>query len=366
MRILALIIAALGMLSSPVLAAGEPGTLSVSSSVAGAEVYIDFELAGTTPLVKKMEAGTYNIRVTADNYDPWVMRVDLKAGQPSSLMAKLLRGGGTVEFLIEPAGSAVLLDGKPVGKTPIRITAVTEGDHEWTVQSPLFESSEGRFTFRKGQNVLVVGELQSSRGLFSITSKPKGATVFMDGKEVGVTPLELEGIEPGIHRIRYQVDKGPIVLREVDTSDGTKGEVSANIPKRSARLLVGTGDEFGRVFLNDQLVGEGRRVFLRLARGQYTLRVEADSSKSAERKLRVPAGGVLAFRANLVPEEASMASRIEEGWSVNSPWILWTAAGVGGVGAVTGVAVIARNAGGSDNEPPEPQPDSGDLVVRLP
>lgn len=366
MRILTLIVAVFGFLFSPAYAGEAPGTLSVSSSVDGADVYIDFVLAGKTPLVKKMEAGTYNVRVTADDHDPWVMRVDLKAGQPSSLVAKLLPGGGTVEFLIEPAGSMVLLDGKPIGKTPIRVTAVVEGEHEWMVQAPLFEDHQGRFGFRKGQNVLVVGELESSRGLFSISSKPKGATVVLDGKEVGVTPLELQGIEPGIHRVRYQVDNGPIVLREVDTTDGTKGEVAANIPSRSARILVNTGSEFGRVFLNDQLLGEGRRVVLHLARGQYTMRVEAENFKSAQRKLRIPAGGIHAFRSNLVPEEATLASRVEPSWSVDSPWVLWTAAGLGGVGAVTGVAVIAKNAGGDDPDTLEPQPDPGDLVVRLP
>ena len=345
--------------------AEEMGVLQVSSTVPGATVLLDMAEIGTTPLSHKVSSGAHNVRVTLDGHDPWVMRVEVAAGTKENVHAKLLKGGNTVEFLVEPAGSIVLMGGKPVGKTPIRLTGVSPGDHTWSIQAPFYEALEGRFHFRAGQNQLVHGSLVSSRGLFEIESAPLGASVFMDGESVGVTPLSLEGVAPGVHRLRFEMKGRPIVLREVDTSDGTKGVVSANLPKRSGRLLVNTGHEEGRVLLNGQEVGQGRRVFLKVARGQYNLRVVVPDLKHANRKLRMPAKGGLSLRMDGVPVADTGKSRVVDAQAWNSPWLLYTAAGVGGAGVV-GVTVLVVKAGGRDEPDPTPQPDPGDVVVYLP
>jgi len=324
------------------------------------------EEIGTTPLAQEVPAGPHNVRVTVDGHDPWVMRVDVAADSKANVHAKLLKGGNTVEFLVEPVGSVVLMGGKPVGKTPIRLTGVSPGEHKWSIQSPLYETLEGRFYFRTGQNHLVHGTLVSSRGLFDIQSAPLGASVVMNGEPVGVTPLSLEGVSPGVHRLRFEMKGRPIVLREVDTSDGTKGVVSANLPKRSGRLLVNTGHEEGRVILNEQELGQGRFVFLRVARGQYNLRVEVPDLKDASRKLRMPAEGGLSLRMEGVSLEASGKSRVVDARAWNSPWLLYTAAGIGGAGVLTGTTVLVVKAGGGEEPEPTPQPDPGDVVVYLP
>jgi hypothetical protein len=343
------------------------GVLQVSSTTPGATVLLDMEEIGVTPLAQKVPPGAHNVRVTLDGHDPWVMRVEVAAGSKTNVHAKLLQGGNTVEFLVEPTGSVVRMGGKLVGKTPIRLTGVSPGDHTWSIQAPLFESLEGRFHFRAGQNHLVHGSLVSSRGLFEIESTPLGASVVMDGEAIGVTPLALEGVAPGVHRLRFEMKGRPLVLREVDTSDGSKGVVSAALPKRSGRLLVNTGHEEGRVILNDQEVGLGRFVFLKVARGQYNLRVVVPDLKDANRKLRMPAKGGLFLRMEGVPEADAGKSRVVAARAWNSPWLLYTAAGVGGAGVVTGVAVLAVKAGGRSDDPdPTPQPDPGDVVVYLP
>jgi hypothetical protein len=188
----------------------------------------------------------------------------------------------------------------------------------------------------------------------------------MDGEPIGVTPLSLEGVALGVHRLRFEMKGRPIVLREVDTSDGYKGVVSANLPKRSGRLLVNTGHEEGRVILNAQEVGQGRFVFLKVARGQYNLRVAVPDLKDANRKLHMPAKGGLSFRLEGVPVDEAGKSRLVNARAWNSPWLLYAAAGVGGAGVVTGVTVVAVKAGGRDEPDPTPQPDPGDVVVYLP
>jgi hypothetical protein len=46
----------------------------------------------------------------------------------------------------------------------------------------------------------------ATTGALVIESRPVGATVFMDGQAIGVTPLSLPDQAPGTRRIRLQLD----------------------------------------------------------------------------------------------------------------------------------------------------------------
>ena len=337
------------------------GSLSVTSSVSGAQVFVDYDLAGEVPHTQALSSGAHNVRVTADNFDPYVMRVTIVAGEIAEIHAELLEGGGTVEFFVDPQGAAVEMDGRSVGSTPIRVTDLQEGEHRWNVSAPNHETHEGRFQFRAGQNVLIVGELESSTGLFEVTSRPSGAQVFLDGELVGDTPLQLEDVEPGLHRLRVSAEGRGSVLREIDTTDGAKGELYALLPSRACRVVVKTGNPEARVYVDEQLVGQDKTVDIHLARGAYEISVDAPGLKRASLRVRVPDAGVRAFRAELVPEAARADSQLVRSKSLAffNTWQFWTAVGsVGGAGVIGTVMVL--------NQPEPVVQVAGDVAVVLP
>ena len=48
----------------------------------------------------------------------------------------------------------------------------------------------------------MAAKLAASTGELMVDSRPQGATVFVDGKEVGVTPLRLDGQRVGSHHVQ--------------------------------------------------------------------------------------------------------------------------------------------------------------------
>ncbi len=66
------------------------GSLLVVSEPPQADVYIDGEYEGKTPLEKKnLDANPYSVRVEKEQYLPWEAEVEVRAGEPSKAEAKL-------------------------------------------------------------------------------------------------------------------------------------------------------------------------------------------------------------------------------------------------------------------------------------
>ena len=73
-------------------AAKSTGALAVESRPAGAKVYIDGQLVGTTPMsLPAVVAGPHAIRLEHDGYRRWAAPVRVVAGEPNRVTASLER-----------------------------------------------------------------------------------------------------------------------------------------------------------------------------------------------------------------------------------------------------------------------------------
>jgi serine/threonine protein kinase len=78
---------------APASAAAEksgPGGLTVQSRPAGARVYVNDQLAGSTPLtIPDVPAGAARVRIEMDGYQPWITTVRVNAGDQTKVSASL-------------------------------------------------------------------------------------------------------------------------------------------------------------------------------------------------------------------------------------------------------------------------------------
>lgn len=336
------------------------GIVSVTCSVPGAVVWIDGQEGGPAPMARVVPIGPHQVRIVADNYDPFVRKVEVAMETTARVECAMIAGKGTVEFAAKPTGARVLVDGQEVGPSPIRIRDISNGSHTWRIEAPGHEPQEGRFEFQQGKNLLVQAELRSSAGLFHIDSDPQGAAVFFDGKSIGNTPVELESVEAGVHNVRVVLDGWAEVFRTIDTSDGSKGDVQARLTRSGARLVVRTGHKDALVLVSGNPVGQGRRVRVdRVETASLPVTVEAVGYKSGTRTVRIPSRGRVVLRASLAAADTEDRADV----AVLPPlYRRWT--------VLTGASVLAVGGGAAgwliwDLTAPPPLPE-GDVTVALP
>lgn len=97
--------------------------------------------------------------------------------------------------LSEPAGAEVLLGDRPLGKTPLVLDSVEIGEGRESVVLKLAGHRQTVVPLvREGRVARADGRLESALGTFRIDSRPSGATVRLNGKPVGVTPLTIDDV----------------------------------------------------------------------------------------------------------------------------------------------------------------------------
>jgi hypothetical protein len=118
-----------------------------------------------------------------------------------------------------PAGARVLVDGRAVGRTPLTLRGISAGAHTVRLTNDGYAAQDRRVVVTEGRpsqslNVTLVRSVAppaqtaapAGGAPIVVESRPAGASVFLDGRLLGVTPLQVAAIQNGTHAVRLELD----------------------------------------------------------------------------------------------------------------------------------------------------------------
>ena len=153
----------------PAAPAARTGQMVITSNPSRASVTVDGKWAGRTPLtLEKRRFGSYRIRVVQNGYDVASTTLTISAASPSATFAPTLTA-------------------KPSPPSP---SAATK-----PAAAPAAAAKPAATAARPA----------AKTGEIFVDSRPQGATVLVDGKPVGVTPLRLPEQPAGPHTVRLEL-----------------------------------------------------------------------------------------------------------------------------------------------------------------
>jgi hypothetical protein len=166
----------------------ESGRLLVRSTPAGARVFVDGHEYGKTPVaVRELSRGAHRVRVVREGYATEERRIALTASRPAqAITVALERDRAQVAQARRPAG-------------------------ELRPETP---GTTGRFA-----------------GPLTVESRPTGAHVYLDGKLVGTTPLQLPEVVAGEHAIRLEHDGFRLWTSSVRVIATERNRVTASLER---------------------------------------------------------------------------------------------------------------------------------------
>jgi len=153
--------------AAPTPPAGAP--LEVRSDPPGAMVTLDGRLVGETPLVlRDLTAGPYLLQIARPGYAPHSERVRIPAGGPEQTVSVALEAGvtspatalGAIEVDSEPRGARVMVDGRFVGQSPLRVPELRPGPHSVTLELANHASLTRRAIVEPGKTAKVIVNLR--------------------------------------------------------------------------------------------------------------------------------------------------------------------------------------------------------------
>jgi hypothetical protein len=155
-----------------------------------------------------------------------------------------------------------------------------------------------------------LAEVTVKSGELEVKSEPSGAKVYLDGKEVGESPIVLSDISPGRHLIRL-VKEGfePYEVLEVVAVDRKGLMVNLNKIVKEGELLIQTEPSGATIYLNNRSVGRSPYEGRGLSPGIYRIRVTKEGYENWEKSEIVEPGRRVEVLAQLKGNEGELELR---------------------------------------------------------
>ena len=156
---------------------------------------------------------------------------------------------GRITVRTTPPGARVTIDGRDVGKAPLTIPNLGRGAHTVRVMRDGYTAVERRVTITPNEptSTLTLNLVPRSSApapapapeaatprtadVF-FESRPTGATVFLDGKRVGTTPMALPAVRVGSHAVRFELADHKPWSASVPVVSGEKNRVAASLEQQ--------------------------------------------------------------------------------------------------------------------------------------
>ena len=107
------------------------------------------------------------------------------------------KGDLLVKVASSLAGSILSIDGKEVGALPLPAQNIPSGEHTVSVKRPGYAAFVKKVQIPGGKSVEVEAKLTAVAALLSVTSDVAGAQVLLNGRSIGIAPLNEVEVPPG-------------------------------------------------------------------------------------------------------------------------------------------------------------------------
>lgn len=191
----------------------------------GAYVYINNERVGQLPFTsKELKSGTHKVKVVKNMYKPYETQVKVSDNETTSLNVSLVPNFADITLVSDVDGE-IWIDGEKRGKG--RWTGPLEpGEYTVEVRKPAHRNVSEIVTVRGVEAKTI--QLKSPTPIYAtleLESTPLRATVYLDGVRKGETPLILNEVLVGKHRVVFQKEGYGSTEKMVDVQEGVENVV---------------------------------------------------------------------------------------------------------------------------------------------
>ncbi len=187
--------------------AAATGTLSVTTNPSGAEVRVDGQKAGVTPLTLELKPGPHNVELRGGG-EPRTLPITITAGTQITQYIELPRTApasvGQLHVRTEPAGAPVSVDGVPRGRSPVLVEGLRPGDHTVVLESE-FGAVRHTVTVAAATTASLVVPLTPADGAlvsgWLSVSAPVDVQIFENKRLLGTSQSDRIMVSAGRHEI---------------------------------------------------------------------------------------------------------------------------------------------------------------------
>ena len=160
--------------------------VSLRSQPPGAEVLVDGEAAGETPLLAEILEGRRSLTLRLPGHQVWQQSIELNAGESLELpLVNLQPADGLVFIQSSPSGASVTVGGEFKGLTPVEVSLPPGRRHEFTLIREGYRSKRVPLEIRPDQQHDLAVELEPVLVAVRVEAEPPDAELYVNGDLIG-------------------------------------------------------------------------------------------------------------------------------------------------------------------------------------
>jgi len=212
-----------------------PVKISIESTPDSASVILGSREIGFTPITAEQDnPGSFRFYLSK----PGFMPLDTLIYYPDRKSYDLkisLAPAGILSVVSDPPSTDVFMDRHFLGRTPLEIS-VPAGEHGVNIMLGDYQDFRQVVTVPSGGKVEVNAVLEKLQGRLTIAGLPSGASIYLDGKFLGLTPIVNYPLLVGEHNVKFTLtgfaDKGetyPVtVVQDLESVLTLKAQVKSS------------------------------------------------------------------------------------------------------------------------------------------
>ena len=272
--------------------------IAISSDPEGTSVFINDQLAGTTPFSRQYPEGEYTYRLELPRYHPEAGRINL-SGDREMLHFEMRPRFGNISISSSPeSGMMIFLNDENTGKvTPATLYGVSSGNHTIRLINQWYQPSARAVTISDNQNTIIDFEMIPAYADITILTIPP-ADIFVDNRRVG-HGTHSNRMLAGLYDISSTLGRHSPARQQLTVEAGRDQEITLELRPRTGQLSVTSTPFNARIMLDGKDHGTTPATIRDLLIGEYTLSLSIDGYGTVTEKVTIAEGQTIEINTTL-------------------------------------------------------------------
>ena len=249
----------------------QTATLNVNSNPSGADVYIDNQYKGQSPVSISLNPGTYNLKLQKAGYETYNEQFNLSTTLTKNINLTPMVKNYDISFSSNPSGAKIYINNQYKGTTPKSLT-LEEGNYTARLSMNGYEDyTENINLDRNISRNITLTPIQQNYNL-SVSSNPSGASIYLNNSYYGQTPMTVSLIE-GNYNLQLQMNGYDNYTETINLNRNISRNITLTPIQQNYNLSISSNPSNASVYINNSYYGK-TPMNITLMENNYSLEIE--------------------------------------------------------------------------------------------
>ena len=248
--------------------------LNVNSNPSGADVYIDNQYKGTSPVTINLNPGTYTLKLQKAGYETYNEQFNLSTTLTKNISLIPIAKNYDLSLSSNPSGASIYVNNQNKGTTPKTLT-LEEGNYSVKLSKSGYVDYLENINLDRNisRNITLTPIVQNYE--LSLISNPSGASVYINNQYKGTAPVSLTLVE-GNYSVKMSKSGYEDYLETVNLNRNISRNITLTPIVQNYNLSLSSNPSGASIYLNNSYYGQ-TPMTVSLVEGNYNLQLQMNN-----------------------------------------------------------------------------------------